>query len=115
MRMRIASITALLALAATPAAAAPTALPVVSLPDDQLGAPFWASIRLVEELEEPYVEEEFFIEGTATVYNYATLPAVRGDIVAIPAQTELPYKTRFVQQNSWHPVGSEPTPRRVLP
>lgn len=90
-----------LALALPAAAADP---PILSLPDDELGAPFWAAIRLVEDLEQPYVEEEFFLAGTATVYNYRTLPPVRGDIEPIPAQTDLPYKTRFVVRRPADPA-----------
>jgi len=93
-----------LALAATSAAGDPMGPALVTLPDDELGAPFWASIRLVEELEEPYVEEELFLEGTATVYNYASLPPVRGEIVPIASQTELPYKTRFVVRRPADPA-----------
>src|SRR5690606_5934823 len=104
MRMRIASLALVLALAAGRAAADPTALPIVTLPDDSLGEPFWAAVRLVEDLPVPYVEEEFFIEGTASVYNYATLPAVRGQIVEIPELSELPYKTRIIVRRPADPA-----------
>ncbi len=89
------------ALAMSAAAGEP---PVVTLPNDALGAPFWAVVREVAALEQPYIEEEFFLEGTATVYNYRTLPPVRGDIEPIPGQTDLPYKTRFVVRRPADPA-----------
>ena len=48
-------------------AAADTTSPVtVSLPDDLLGEMHVPGIRLVADLEQPYVEEEFLISGNAT-------------------------------------------------
>ena len=109
MRMRIASLALALTVAAGRAGADPTAVPIVTLPDDALGAPFWAAVRLVEELPAPYVEEEFFVEGTASVYNYATLPAVRGDVVEIPELSELPYKTRIIVRRPADPADFDGT------
>ena len=76
------------------AAADPTSPVTVSLPDDSLGEIFSPGVRLVADLEQPYVEEEFLISGNATVYNYASNPPVQGEIVAqgLPA----PYTTRII-------------------
>lgn len=101
-RVFLACVCALVTAMALPAAGAEP--PVVTLPDDSLGAPFWAVIREIADLEQPYVEEEFFLEGTATVFNYRTLPPVRGDIEPIPDQTDLPYKTRFVVRRPADPA-----------
>jgi hypothetical protein len=76
------------------APADPTSPVTVSLPDDLLGEMHVPGIRLVADLEQPYVEEEFLISGDATVYNYASDPPVRGEIVE--QGPPLPYTTRIV-------------------
>jgi len=76
------------------AAADPTAPVTVRLPDDLLGDMHVPGVRLVEDLEQPYVTEEFLISGDAAVYNYASNPAVRGEIVQ--QGPPLPYTTRII-------------------
>jgi len=76
------------------AAADPTAPVTVRLPDDLLGEMHVPGVRLVEDLEQPYVTEEFLISGDAAVYNYASNPAVRGEIVQ--QGPPLRYTTRII-------------------
>ena len=56
----------------------------VTSPPDNQGPPFVPGVRLVENLPRDYVEEEFFVSGGATLYNYAHNPPVSPtDITAI--------------------------------
>lgn len=67
---------------------------VTNPPADQ-GEAFVPGTRLVEDLETAYVEEEFFIEGAATLFSYAHNPPLGPtDIVAI--EEDVPYKTRII-------------------
>jgi hypothetical protein len=84
----------LIPLLPSPAAADFTSPVTVSLPDDSLGEIHSPGFRLVVDLEQPYVEEEFLISGEATVYNYASNPPVRGEIVE--KDLDLPYATRII-------------------
>jgi hypothetical protein len=74
------------------AGADPTSPVSVELPDDDLGNAFNVGVRLVEDLEQDYVEEEYFIAGNATVYTYDD-PPVREEV--IPLDPDVPYKTRI--------------------
>lgn len=57
------------------ASAGPTGLvTVVPAPEDQ-GAMHIPGVRLVADLPAEYVEEEYFISGTASVYNFNSFPA----------------------------------------
>jgi hypothetical protein len=95
MRLLVAFVTCLLIpLLPSSAAADPTSPVTVSLPDDSLGEIFFPGMRLVEDLEQPYVQEEFLISGNASVYNYASDPPVRGEIVE--QDPDLPYTTRII-------------------
>jgi hypothetical protein len=77
--------------------------PVTVVPaSDALGASFVPGIRLVADLPEAYVEDEFLVSGEATVYNYATLPPRRGDIV--PLLPDLPYTTRIIVRRPADPA-----------
>jgi hypothetical protein len=85
----------LLPCSALTAAAGPTDPVTVEVPPDNQGPAFIPGVRLVEDLPKAYVEEEFFISGEATLYNYAHNPPIGPtDIVAI--QTNVPYKTRII-------------------
>lgn len=80
----------------TPAAYAGPFDPVTvnKAPEDQ-GPTFSPGVRLVEDLPSEYVEEEFFVSGTASLYNYASeTPADPTDYV--PIQTGVSYTTRII-------------------
>ena len=63
-------------------------------PADQ-GASFIPGVRLVEDLPLDYIEEEYFLAGAATLYNYAHNPPISpSDLTAI--QSDVPYKTRLI-------------------
>jgi hypothetical protein len=65
-----------------------------SPPADQ-GAPFIPGVRLVGDLPQDYVEEEYFVAGAATLYSYANNPPLGPtDLTAI--QSDVPYKTRLI-------------------
>lgn len=68
----------------------------VSRPPEGQGAAFVPGTRLVSQLPRvDYVEEEFFIAGTASLFNYASNPpASHTDIVAV--QQGVPWKTRVI-------------------
>jgi hypothetical protein len=78
------AVVTLLALGLVPTAslAAPTD-PVVVIPvPDVLGIIFSPGIRLVADLEPPYIEEEYYVDGFATVYTYND-PPVREEIIPL--------------------------------
>ncbi len=80
---------------AVTAAADPRDPVTVELPPEGQGDPFVPGVRLVEDLEQAYVEEEFFVSGAATLYTYAHDPPLGPtDIVAI--QQGVPWKTRII-------------------
>jgi hypothetical protein len=87
---------ALVALITPSAIAAPTDLPTdVRAPDDALGAAFIPGVRLVEDLPQEIVEEEFLVFGNASLYNYAhNPPESKTDIVSV--QDGIPYGTRII-------------------
>ncbi|MFK7896209.1 MAG: alpha/beta hydrolase domain-containing protein [Myxococcota bacterium] len=67
----------------------------VTSPDDLLGAPFVPGTRLVEDLAQAYVEEEYFVEGESTLFTYANNPPL-GPTDITPVEEEVPYKTRLI-------------------
>jgi hypothetical protein len=83
----------LLSLLPLAAGAGPQDPIVLERPDDALGAPQIPGFRTLAELPAPYVEEEFFVSGTATVYTYEEEPR-RG--VVLPRDLDVPYKTRLI-------------------
>ncbi len=83
-----------LALAA-PAAASPTAPVTVTLPPTGQGDAFIPGTRMVADLEGSYVEEEFFVSGEATLFNYANDPPL-GPTDIVPIATDQAYTTRIV-------------------
>ena len=75
------------------AAAGPKDPIVLERPDGTLGAPQIPGFRTLADLPAPYVEEEFFVSGAATVYTYEEVPR-RG--VVLPRDLDVPYKTRLI-------------------
>ncbi len=73
--------------------AAPDSPVTVTRPDDSLGDPQIPGLRPLSFAGAPYVEEEFFIEGNATVYTYEQVPR---PTVVVPLQADVPYKTRIL-------------------
>jgi hypothetical protein len=82
-------------LLASTALAAPTDPVTVEDPPTDQGPPFIPGVRLVEDLPADYVEEEFFVSGGATLYNYAHNPPLSPTDI-IPIQESVPYKTRMI-------------------
>jgi hypothetical protein len=78
-----------------PAGADPTSPLTLIVPDDELGAVYDPTSRGTD-IGPDYVIEEFLIDGEATVYNYATDPPVRGDVLPIAHLTNVPYRTRLM-------------------
>ena len=99
--LRFLTLSLALVFAAGVAAANPGSPPVpppvspvtVTLPPEGEGEIFSPGIRLVADLPEDYVEEEFFIEGVADLFSYED-PPVPG--VIVPLQEDVPYKTRII-------------------
>ncbi len=78
---------------AAPALGDPRApVTVVPAPEDQ-GDIFSPGVRLVADLEQNYVEEEFLVSGAATLFTYEEEPQ-RG--VIVPLQEDVPYTTRII-------------------
>jgi hypothetical protein len=64
------------------------------LPPDA-GAAVVPGGRVVEDLPKPYVEQEYFVSGHATLFNYAHDPPLGPTDIA-PMQTGVPYRTRII-------------------
>ena len=75
------------------AAAGPTDPVSVDPAPEGQGAIFSPGVRLVENLKQSYVEEEFLVSGAATIYTYND-PPVREEI--IPLEEDVPYTTRII-------------------
>jgi hypothetical protein len=91
-------ITALLffpALVALPAWADPTDPVTVDDPPVDQGDAFVPGVRLVADLEQAYVEEEFFVSGAADLYNYGHNPPL-GPTDIVPIFPNVPYTTRLI-------------------
>ena len=76
----------------------------VSLPPVGQGDAFVPGVRLVDELADlpqPYVEEEFFVSGTATLFNYANDPPL-GPTDIVPIDEDVPYQTRIIVRRPAH-------------
>jgi hypothetical protein len=87
----------LFGLLANPVLAGPQDPVRVSRPPEGQGAAFVSSSRArpVSDLPREYVEEEFFVEGRATLFNYGHNPP-QGPTDIVPVQTGVPYKTRLI-------------------
>jgi hypothetical protein len=95
MRLTRVPLAVLLALLLLPmSATADPRAPVTTAPapEDQ-GDIFSPGVRLVSELEQAYLEEEFFVTGEATLYTYEENPR-RG--VLVPLLENVPYTTRII-------------------
>ena len=77
------------------AIAGPTDPVIVEAPPTDQGAPFVPGVRLVDNLPLDYIEEEYFISGSSTLFNYATNPPL-GPTDIIPIAEDVPYQTRFI-------------------
>ena len=86
---------ALLSLRVSVASADPRASVTVTQPPEDQGAPFVPGTRRVEDLRIPYVEEEYFVGGEATLFSYANDPPL-GPTDIVPIQQDVPYKTRLI-------------------
>jgi hypothetical protein len=75
--------------------AGPTDPVTVSLPPDGQGDAFVPGLRALSDVPQEYIEEEFFVEGTATLYNYAHNPPL-GPTDTTEIQTDVPYRTRII-------------------
>jgi len=65
---------------------------VIERPNDALGAPQIVGFRTLAGLPQPYVEEEFFVSGGATVFTYEESP--RREVI-LPLEEAVPYKSRL--------------------
>jgi hypothetical protein len=65
----------------------------VSITTPPPGTSFSPGFRSIADFAIPYVEEEYFIAGSADVYSYTTDPPVRGNKIPVAS---LPYQTRFI-------------------
>lgn len=75
--------------------AGPTDVVTVTPAPTNQGAIFSPGTRVVEDLPQEYVEEEFFVAGEATLFNYANDPPLGPtDLVAIAE--DVPYQTRII-------------------
>jgi len=81
--------------------ASPTDPVVVITPPTEQGAPQVPGSRLLADLPEAYTEEEFFISGTATLFNYAHNPPL-GPTDITPVQEGVPYTTRIIVRRPEH-------------
>ena len=77
------------------AAASPTDPVTVELPPVGQGDAFIPGVRTLEDLPREYIEEEFLISGTATLFNYANDPPL-GPTDITPIEENVPYKTRII-------------------
>ncbi len=85
----------------TAAQAGPADPITIEAPDDTLGPAFPTGFRSIAAFPIPYVEEEWFASGAATLFSYAD-PPVPTEVV--PVQTGVPYKTRFVLRRPADPA-----------
>lgn len=77
------------------AVAGPTDPVSVQLPPTGQGDAFIPGTRQVADLKQAYVEEEYLVSGTATLFNYANNPPL-GPTDITPIQSDVPYTTRMV-------------------
>ena len=100
---RALSIALALALAGVaPAFAAPTDPVTVERPPAGQGEAFVPGTRLVDDLPEDYVEEEYFVSGAADLFSYANDPP-QGPTDLMTIDTGVPYKTRLIVRRPEQP------------
>jgi hypothetical protein len=88
-------------LLALPALADPTSPVTVSAPPADQGDAFLPGFRTIADVEQPYVEEEFFVTGAANLFNYAHNPPL-GPTDIVPIFPNIPYKTRLIVRRPEH-------------
>ncbi len=86
--------------------AGPTDPIVLEPPDDTRGQPQIPGFRTLADLPAPYVDEEFFVSGQATVYTYEEQPR-RG--VVVPRDPDVPYRTRILVRRPATPEAANGT------
>jgi hypothetical protein len=86
--------------------ASPTDPIVLERSDDGATEPQIPGFRTLADVPAPYVEEEFFVSGGATVYTYEEEPR-RG--VVIPLEEDVPYKTRILVRRPSDPEAASGT------
>jgi Alpha/beta hydrolase domain len=87
-----------------PGLAGPTDPVSVTRPPEGQGPAFVPGTRLVGNLpRNAYVEEEFFVSGTSTLFNYANNPP-RSHTDITPVQTGVPYRTRLIVRRPADPA-----------
>ena len=91
-----------LSMLATPVHATAEAGVTVTRPPEDRGPAFVPGVRLVENLPQAYVEEEFFVSGESTLYNYANDPP-QGPTDIVPIETDVPYTTRLIVRRPENP------------
>jgi hypothetical protein len=84
------------------AAAAPTDPVTVTLPPEDQGDAFVPGFRESADLAKEYVDEEFFVSGTSTLYNYGHNPP-EGPTDIVPIAEDVPYKTRIIVRRPVQP------------
>jgi hypothetical protein len=75
--------------------ASPTNPVTLSVPPSDQGAAFVPGVRGLTPLTSSYVEEEYFVSGEATLYNYAHNPPL-GPTDITPIGADVPYTTRII-------------------
>ncbi|MBW2720131.1 MAG: hypothetical protein JRD94_16760, partial [Deltaproteobacteria bacterium] len=78
---------------AASASADPFAPVTVSLPPEGQGDIFSPGVRLVTDLDESYVEEEYFITGSVDVFEYDEPPQLHQLLLR---NDDVPYTTRII-------------------
>jgi hypothetical protein len=101
MRSPLALVAALLCTLPAAARAGATDPIAIEAPDDALGPAFPTGFRGIATFPIPYVEEEWFASGAATLFSYADPPR---PTEIVPVQTGVPYKTRFVLRRPADPA-----------
>jgi hypothetical protein len=86
--------------------AGPTDPIVLERSDDAATEAQIPGFRTLADLPAPYVDEEFFLSGAATVYTYEEQPR-RG--VVIPLEEDVPYRTRILVRRPSEPEAANGT------
>ncbi len=87
-----------------PGLAGPTDPVTITRPPEGQGPAFVPGTRLVGNLpRNAYVEEEFFVAGASTLFNYANNPP-RSHTDITPVQTGVPYRTRLIVRRPADPA-----------
>lgn len=85
------------------ATAGPTDPVTVELPPEGQGDAFVPGVVLLEDVNGSYVEEEYFVSGESTVFNYAQNPPL-GPTDITPIAEDVPYRTRIIVRRPVNPA-----------